>query len=134
MVTLAIVLKNSNSIFHEHMHYEIIILCSSAERSGIIAEVSRPLAFILPVFFSGCGDDEWQCYDGSCIPWNWYCDGINDCSYNEDEDYCYHSTSTTHATHTHSTNGITPATRTNDSSGKIVRSLRNIVSMKSSNI
>ncbi|XP_041467340.1 deleted in malignant brain tumors 1 protein-like [Lytechinus variegatus] len=36
----------------------------------------------------GCGPDQFQCYNGNCIPDYWQCDYINDCSYNEDEQNC----------------------------------------------
>ncbi|XP_017020791.1 uncharacterized protein [Drosophila kikkawai] len=33
-----------------------------------------------------CYGNEFQCHDGSCIPQNWQCDKIKDCSGGEDED------------------------------------------------
>ncbi|XP_030848776.1 uncharacterized protein LOC105442945 isoform X22 [Strongylocentrotus purpuratus] len=38
--------------------------------------------------YSGCSPDDFQCWDGSCIPGYWYCDQIPDCSNHEDEAYC----------------------------------------------
>lgn len=35
-----------------------------------------------------CYDKEFQCYDGSCIPQQWQCDNIKDCSNGEEEDNC----------------------------------------------
>ncbi|XP_073821109.1 uncharacterized protein [Musca autumnalis] len=35
-----------------------------------------------------CYDNEFECYDRSCIPKQWQCDNIKDCSAGEDEDNC----------------------------------------------
>ncbi|XP_061390789.1 uncharacterized protein LOC133326126 [Musca vetustissima] len=37
---------------------------------------------------SYCYDNELECYDNSCIPKQWQCDNIKDCSEGEDEDNC----------------------------------------------
>lgn len=35
-----------------------------------------------------CHDNEFKCLDSSCIPHQWKCDNIKDCSLGEDEDNC----------------------------------------------
>uniref|UniRef100_A0A1I8MLG0 FZ domain-containing protein n=1 Tax=Musca domestica TaxID=7370 RepID=A0A1I8MLG0_MUSDO len=35
-----------------------------------------------------CYDNEFECYDSSCIPRQWQCDNIKDCPAGEDEDSC----------------------------------------------
>lgn len=35
-----------------------------------------------------CGDDEYTCSDGVCIPEEWVCDGDKDCIDGKDEEYC----------------------------------------------
>lgn len=35
-----------------------------------------------------CGPDDFQCFDGSCIPFSWVCDGRFDCFEGEDEQFC----------------------------------------------
>ena len=40
------------------------------------------------MFFTYCSD-EFQCYNGQCIPGSWECDDIVDCSRGEDEQDCY---------------------------------------------
>lgn len=35
-----------------------------------------------------CYNNEFECYDRSCIPNQWQCDNIKDCSAGEDEDNC----------------------------------------------
>ncbi|XP_055372317.1 serine-rich adhesin for platelets-like [Condylostylus longicornis] len=37
---------------------------------------------------SKCYEDEFQCLDSTCIPKQWKCDNIKDCSLSEDEDNC----------------------------------------------
>ncbi|XP_013109570.2 uncharacterized protein LOC106088543 [Stomoxys calcitrans] len=37
---------------------------------------------------SYCYDNEFECYDRSCIPSQWQCDNIKDCAAGEDEDNC----------------------------------------------
>ena len=38
-----------------------------------------------------CGDDQFQCEDGTCIPAAMECDGALDCSLGDDEDWCEES-------------------------------------------
>ena len=35
-----------------------------------------------------CYDNEFECFDSSCIPQQWQCDNIKDCTNGEDEDNC----------------------------------------------
>lgn len=35
-----------------------------------------------------CYENEFECYDRSCIPQQWQCDNIKDCAVGEDEDNC----------------------------------------------
>lgn len=35
-----------------------------------------------------CADDQFQCEDGTCIPYSRECDGTLDCSLGDDEDWC----------------------------------------------
>lgn len=35
-----------------------------------------------------CFKNEFQCSDGTCIPWRWACDNNRDCQFDEDEANC----------------------------------------------
>ncbi|XP_050727584.1 low-density lipoprotein receptor-related protein 1B-like isoform X2 [Eriocheir sinensis] len=35
-----------------------------------------------------CADDEYECWQGSCIPEQWVCDDYQDCPYGDDEEDC----------------------------------------------
>ncbi|XP_066263256.1 uncharacterized protein [Branchiostoma lanceolatum] len=41
---------------------------------------------------NGCSESERQCFDSSCIPDDWWCDGWYDCSQAEDESECEDAT------------------------------------------
>lgn len=43
---------------------------------------------IFPLVLSDCGDDEFTCNDGDCIPDEQQCDGHEDCNEGEDELNC----------------------------------------------
>ncbi|MFT6400028.1 MAG: hypothetical protein ACJAYU_004798, partial [Bradymonadia bacterium] len=37
----------------------------------------------------GCAADEFECFDGDCIPSSWECDEDEDCSDGSDEFFCF---------------------------------------------
>jgi hypothetical protein len=44
--------------------------------------------YTLTLKLTGCGDDEFTCSDGTCVPIFARCDAKNDCSDNSDETNC----------------------------------------------
>ncbi|XP_071814562.1 uncharacterized protein [Apostichopus japonicus] len=71
--------------------------CARPGYPGVFARVTSFSDWIEPIFSGGepdgmpvgqCGDDDFQCGGGFCVPKDWRCDGYRDCYQSTDENYC----------------------------------------------
>ena len=79
-------IKSVSLLYHFYFLLDITHFMTLLNGTTCCVAGNKPstISYTLP----GCGDEQFECSDSSCIDMNIVCDGYDDCSHGEDEHDC----------------------------------------------